>query len=289
MGARYLTDLAAVCRAAGLAVFEVDGWQTRARSSGGYDGDRPWAIVWHHTASDTSPANDVAYIVAGSPDAPISNLYLARDGSVHVCAAGACNHAGKGGPAVMSAGTVPADQMNTHSIGIEAASDGVGGPWSVAQIDAYFTLSNALAAAYGMLPTDAITHNAWAPTRKIDPATAAAVQGPWRPAAVTSSGTWSLDDIRAEAVRRSRPPAPPENGDLMFKMFDMLGNTYGGYFDLHGIAAQVTWLSPSRMAACAAAGAPHIGELSPDDLANCDLLGPLPAGTDPAIFANVIG
>jgi hypothetical protein len=210
MGARYLTDLADVCRAAGLTVWEVGGWQSRARGSGGYDGDRPWVIVLHHTASDTSPANDVNYIVYGCPDAPVANLYLDRDGAVHVCAGGACNHAGKGGPWQTTRGVIPVDQANTHAIGIEAANNGVGQTWPQPQIDAYFTLVNALTAAYGLDVTDVVTHNAWAPTRKIDPATAAAVDGPWQPEPVTSSGTWSLDDIYDELIARANPtPAPP--------------------------------------------------------------------------------
>ena len=290
MGARYLTELVDVLVGAGLDVVAVDGWESRARSSGGFDGDRPWCVMWHHTASESSPDNDVSYII-NSDDAPLANLYLARDGEVWVCAAGATNTNGKGGPLNVSRGQVPTDSMNTYAIGIEAANNGVGEQWPQAQIDAYFTINNALAAAYGLLPTDCATHQRWAGDRKIDPATAAAVQGPWRPNSVTSSGTWNLDDIRTEALARTgtTPPPPDPTGDLMFKMFDMLGNTYGGYFDAHGIAAQVTWLSPGRASACDAQGAPHIGELSPNDLAWCDLLGPCPPGTPPTTFANVIG
>lgn len=217
MSGRFLTDLADVCRAAGLDVVEVDGWQTRARSSGGYADGLPWCVMWHHTASQTSPANDVSYIVSGSPDRPLANLYLARDGWVWVCAAGATNTNGKGGPLPFSRGTVPADRMNEYAIGIEAANSGTGEAWPQVQIDAYFTLSNAVTAAYGLAADDVASHNAWAPTRKIDPATAAAVQGPWRPRSVNSSGTWSVDDLRAECRARATssptptPPTPPED------------------------------------------------------------------------------
>jgi len=225
MGARYLTDLADVLRAAGLTVIEVDGWGNRARSSGGYDGTRPWCVMWHHTASSTSPENDVSYIVHGCPDAPVSNLYLARDGTVWVCAAGATNTNGKGKALAMSQGVVPADQMNTHAIGIEAANNGLGEPWPQVQIDAYFTVSNALTAAYGMRPDDVATHHEYAADRKIDPATAAAVQGPWRPDPVTTSGTWSLADIWDECWLRSTglPPTPippepePSEEDKMYQ------------------------------------------------------------------------
>jgi hypothetical protein len=212
--ALFLTDMADVLRAAGLTVTEQNGWKTRARGSGGYTGGRPWCIMWHHAASaPNSSAEAVAnYGSYGSPDAPVCNLVLGRDGAVIVCAAGATNTNGKGGPYTTSRGVVPVDQMNTHAIGIEAVNTGIGEAWPVAQIDAYFAMNNALAAAYGLEPSDCCTHAVWAPGRKIDPATAAAVQGPWRPASTTSSGTWSLEDIQHEALRRATTapgPTPP--------------------------------------------------------------------------------
>ena len=177
MAGRYLTDMADVLRAAGCDVEEVAGWQTRARSSGGYSGDRPYCIMWHHTASNpgTSAANNVSYIINGSSVAPVANLYLHNDGKFYVCAAGATNTNGKGDALAFSKGVVPADSMNTCAIGIEAGNSGVGEPWPQVMIDAYFKGSNALAAAYGMQPVDLSSHQHYAPGRKIDPATALAV------------------------------------------------------------------------------------------------------------------
>jgi hypothetical protein len=211
MTGRYLTDMADVLRAAGLSVEEEAGWQTRARSTGGYSGTRPYAVMWHHTASNSTPANDIAYMIRNSGDRPIANIYLARDGKVHVLAAGATNTNGKGGPLAFTKGTVPMDAMNVHAIGIEAANDGVGEVWPIPQIDAFFKTSIALAQAYGMHVTDLATHNLWAPTRKVDPAKAAVVQGPWKPAVANSYGTWLTSSIQSEATRRSIviPPEPP--------------------------------------------------------------------------------
>jgi hypothetical protein len=166
--------------------------------------------MWHHTASDTTPENDVSYICYGCPDAPVANLYLARDGAVWICAAGATNTNGKGAGQIMSRGVVPADQMNTHAIGIEAANNGLGQLWPRVQIDSYFRLNNALAEAYGLLPDDCCTHHQYAKDRKIDPATAAAVEGPWQPNSITTSGTWSLDDVRTECWLRA-DGLPPED------------------------------------------------------------------------------
>jgi len=215
MGSRYLVDMADVLRAAGLQVTEQDGWQTRGRSSGGFDGNRPWCIMWHHAASAPgASAESVAnYASYGSDVAPVCNLVLGRDGAVIVCAAGATNTNGSGGPLDVSLGRIPTDQMNTHAIGIEAVNTGTGEQWPQAQIDAYFAINNALANACGLAPSDLSSHAEWAPGRKIDPATAAAVVGPWRPASINSSGTWALDDIRNEAERRAGTMPPPTQED----------------------------------------------------------------------------
>jgi N-acetylmuramoyl-L-alanine amidase len=219
----YYPEMLDVLRAAGCRVAEnsiTDGWQTRARSSGGFPSP-PLAVFWHHTASSTTPANDLSWQIDGCDDAPVGNLLLDRDGVFWPVAAGASNCAGKGGPASFSRGTIPADSGNTRGWQIEVANNGVGEPWPQVQIDAYFAGSNALNAHVGNRPNDVITHAEWAPTRKIDPATAAAVQGSWRPVPVTSSGTWDLDDIRDECNRRASatpdpgpdPTPPPDPGD----------------------------------------------------------------------------
>ena len=207
MGSRYLTELADWCRAAGLVTHEVDGWQYRARSSGGFDGDRPYCIMWHHTASDMSPENDVDYMIS-CEDAPLANVLLDRDGHVWVMAGGATNTNGKGGPYGTTRGQVPKDSMNTHGVSIEAANNGVGEWWPQAQIDAYFALSLMLTDRLGLDPGDICEHQVWAPDRKIDPAVADAVQGAWQPARANSSGTWSQTDVIDELWVRTGSPIP---------------------------------------------------------------------------------
>src|SRR5204862_1813220 len=101
MSGLYLTWLADELRAAGLTVVETDGWQSRARSSGGFP-ETPLGVQWHHTASQTSPENDIHWQVTGCEDAPVGNMTIMRDGSVWLVAAGAANTAGKGGPLTLS-------------------------------------------------------------------------------------------------------------------------------------------------------------------------------------------
>jgi N-acetylmuramoyl-L-alanine amidase-like protein len=215
MSGIYYTDMLTVLRAAGCRTAEnaiTAGWQQRARSSGGFPAP-PLGVFWHHTASSTTPENDLAWMINGSDDAPIGNLLIDRTGTIWPIAAGASNCAGKGGPARFSRGEIPADSGNTRGFQIEVANNGTGEPWPQAQIDAYFAASNALNAHVGNRPDDVITHSLGAgdgwTDRKIDPATAAAVQGPWRPRSIGSSGTWSLADIRAECAARAGTTPPP--------------------------------------------------------------------------------
>lgn len=303
MGSRFLVEMADVLRASGLRVVEQDGWQTRARGSGGYDGTRPWCVMWHHAASAPgASAKSVAdYGSFVSENRPVQNLVLGRVGSswreieVWVCAAGATNTNGKGIALPFSLGTVPVDQMNTHALGVEAVNSGVGEPWPVAQVDAYFALNDALARWLGLAPTDFSFHSVYAPGRKIDPATALAVQGEWRPSQTNSSGSWSLPDTATEAIRRSSstpepvPPDPPKGSDLMFTVLQIVDHPeeLGGMADANGIIAQISWLNPQRSLAVKNAGA-QTWKLSVADVANCDLLGPIPPSFTRADFANVI-
>lgn len=185
-----------------------EGWERRSRSSGGFSAP-PLGVCWHHTAGTSSVNNDLNYMIHNSPDAPIGNMLLARDGVVWPIAAGAANTQGKGGPTQFSRGTVPLDQGNTTMWGIEAQNSGVGQPWPVEQIDAYFKCNQVLAELFGNQVTDLISHQGYAPSRKIDPAINTSVQGPWVPHSVTSSGTWDYRDIRAEASARATTPEPP--------------------------------------------------------------------------------
>lgn len=210
MSGRYLTDLADVCRRAGLQVVELDGWQTRARSSGGYADGGPWCVMLHHTASAGNGRQDADYCTFGSSDRPVTNLVLGRDAIVYVCAAGATNTNGKGGPLRLSNGrTVAADQMNLRAVAIEMSNNGVGMAYPTGMVDAMFALVIALADAYlGGDVSLVAGHVDWT-TRKIDPATAAAVEGGWRPASINSSGSWRLADTVAELQRRASSGATP--------------------------------------------------------------------------------
>ena len=278
MGAYFLLDLADVCRRTGRHVIEVDDWRTRARGSGGYNPGLPNHVMCHHTASgpESDGWDDVNYCCYGDEDAPLCNLYLARDGTIYVCAAGATNTNGSGSD---PCGLIGDDAMNSSAIGIEAGNNGVGEPWSTPQQDAYVALCDALCNAYGIGVVQIHGHAEWT-SRKIDPA------GPSRYA--WDASTWDMDEYREDVALGTTPP-PPTPGGLVFTILDITGTdvTFGGNMDSHGIVAQVTWLGYDRWVACVNLGAPTV-EAAPTDLLNCDLLGPIPPGFRADQFANVI-
>lgn len=120
-----LAGLATALRAAGLRVVELDGWQDRGQTDGGFN---PRAVMWHH---DASPVGD-------SPNVPrwMSDLrnngaqcWVSRSGVWYLVAAGRMWHAGRGGPW----GPISLDDGNTDSVGVETDHT-TGEDWPDAQL-----------------------------------------------------------------------------------------------------------------------------------------------------------
>jgi hypothetical protein len=175
MGSLYLTDLADIVRKGQphiTSVIEVDGWQRRARGSGGYNG-RAKGVSHHHDAghpnSDGWPSVNYETFIASAK--PVTNLHLDRKGNVWVCAAGATNTIGLGGPM----GDFALNDGNAWQIGIEAGNNGVGEVWPDVQVRAYVELSARLWIGYSerfgwtfpLNPNQFFDHRRWT-SRKID-------------------------------------------------------------------------------------------------------------------------
>ena len=206
MGNYWLHDIGDALQ--GLPVSYYEGWETRSRSSGGFD--KILSVGIHHTASQTSPESDMNYMWNGSPDRPVGNIYLARDGKITVGTAGASNTMGKGGPLTCSKGGIPLDSGNKFMIAIEAANNGVGEAWPKAQTDNYIKLVKQLCAFYKLdVNRDVYGHFDYCapscPGRKIDPA------GPSPFGSVNPSGTWNIGTFRSAVTGTAPPkPKPPE-------------------------------------------------------------------------------
>lgn len=228
MGARYLTDLPAVVRAAGIVVEEEPGWSTRSRSSGGYDGGRPDHVMVHHTASGpgSDGQSDVNYMCYGSDAKPVANLYLSRSGKVWVMAAGATNTNGTG--TCPHCGTT--DNMNTRAIGIECANGGTGEPYPTVQQDVYVVLVAALEDAYSIAPNACIAHFEYAPSRKIDPAGQSRYAG--------GADKWNMGLFRNDVAAGGAIPAPLPPPKRRTKMYVLLKDEQGVYWATDNMAVR---------------------------------------------------
>ena len=143
---------------AGVKYKKVSGWASRGHGTMG----SIQSIICHHTAgpaSGNAPSlNVVAY---GRPglSGPLSQLFLARDGTVYLVAAGVSYHAGR---------VVSNKYTNSHAIGIEAEATGVSS-WPAHQVNEYAKLCKALIKEFGLPASRVVGHKEAAPSRKIDP------------------------------------------------------------------------------------------------------------------------
>lgn len=190
--------LADVLRAEGIDLVEFPGWRTRGH--GDFKDIR--GVMAHHTGSDTATA---ASIANGRPDlpGPLSQLHIARDGTVTVVALGVAWHAGVG-----QYPWLPTNMGNWHMIGIECANSGTSPTaphrknWPDAQ---YFALVRCCAAINRRLAQTSertIGHKEYA----------GAAQGKWDPGAI------DMDILRADIQAQigdvaspaptPRPPVP---------------------------------------------------------------------------------
>lgn len=192
------TWLAATLRAEGLDAEEFPGW--RGRGHGAFKDIR--GVMVHHTGSDRASA---ASIAVGRPDlaGPLSQVHIARDGTVTVVAAGVAWHAGVG-----MYPWVPANMGNWHLIGIECANTGTGPSaphrrnWPDAQYLALVRSCAAINRRLGLPSARTIGHKEYA----------GRAQGKWDPGAI------DMDILRGDiaerlaadvaAVRAPRPPVP---------------------------------------------------------------------------------
>jgi hypothetical protein len=158
-----LTGLASVLRAAGSAVVEAPGWQTRGRAWS----SKPHGFIAHHTGGGDNVAASVALVRDGRSDlpGPLSQFVLTPAGEWHIIAAGRSNHAGPGRWQGITSG-------NSEMLGCEAMNRGDGKDvWEIEQMNSYARGAAALAEHFGFPALNVCGHKEWAlpKGRKIDP------------------------------------------------------------------------------------------------------------------------
>ena len=246
MGRIWTHDVPQVLRDAGIEVDLWPGWETRSRSTGGYE--KIHAIGAHHTASNTTRDNDCGYMWDNPYNSarPIGACHLSRTGLVTVGAAGATNTQGRGGPTVTSKGTTPLNQGNLYWYSIEAANAGTGQLWPRVQQDVYVEMCRVLCDLWDLDPlTDVLSHFEWTPGRKYDPA------GQSRYA--NGGDLWDMPQFRADVA--SAPTPGPSTGDN--DMTYVLKHQDTGAFHIaNGVTRRYTTQPDTIIGAAVRAGSP---------------------------------
>jgi hypothetical protein len=154
----YDTGIADRLRAEGRKVVEVAGWQTRGSST-----FHPQGSVDHHTGgARAGNAPSLGTVINGRPGlpGPLCNVFIARDNTCYVVAAGRANHAGAGGWLGRSG--------NSQMFGVERENVGTPvEPWTPAQTDNAARTHAALIRGITD-PRFVCEHKEWAPKRKVD-------------------------------------------------------------------------------------------------------------------------
>lgn len=154
--------LARELRSHGVKVRATRGWKRRGGPANFI------GVLDHHTASprNSGAAPSLGYVTTGSPIAPLCNLLIGRDLTVHLVARGKANHAGLGGPWR----GVPRDSGNFYLIGVEIENDGVGEPWDEDLMGVVYIVNAVLLRRMDEGAGKSGGHKEYAPRRKIDPA-----------------------------------------------------------------------------------------------------------------------
>ena len=124
---------------AGVKYKKVSGWASRGHGTMG----SIQSVIVHHTAGPKSGNSPSLNVVAhGRPglSGPLAQLFLARDGTVYLVAAGISYHAGR---------VSSSRYANSHAIGIEAEATGLDS-WPAHQIEEYAKLCKALCKEFGL-------------------------------------------------------------------------------------------------------------------------------------------
>ena len=145
---------------AGVKYKKVSGWSSRGHGAMG----TIRSVMAHHTAGPASGDHPSLNVVThGRPglSGPLAQLFLSRNGTVYLVAAGRAYHAGVVKSSIY---------QNSHSIGIEAEATGTSS-WPDKQVDAYAKLCKALCKEFGLSTSRVVGHKeACSPSgRKIDP------------------------------------------------------------------------------------------------------------------------
>ncbi|MGV0718777.1 N-acetylmuramoyl-L-alanine amidase [Mycolicibacterium sp. XJ662] len=188
--------LADALRAEGVRLVEFPGW--RDRGHGDFRDIR--GVMVHHTGADNASAASIAYGRLDLPG-PLSQLHIARDGTVTVVAVGVAWHAGVG-----MYPWLPTNMANWHMIGIECANSGTSptaphrANWPDAQYHALVRSCAAINRRLAQNSSRTIGHKEYA----------GRAQGKWDPGAIDMDLLrWDIQAVIGTVPDPASTPRPP--------------------------------------------------------------------------------
>jgi len=148
-----------LCRARGVTVVEMPGWQDRGETDGPFS---IAGVLLHHDAMGLHNDNVPQYMSQQGVNG--SQVWIKYTGELYVLAAGRKWHAGVGG----GWGSIPANHANDVCLGIETDYSG-SGPREPAIDTTIHLVTRCAVEYYGLDPAqDLALHKEYAPGRKDD-------------------------------------------------------------------------------------------------------------------------
>lgn len=194
--------LATRLRRGGLDVREVNGWKTRANSSG-VNAFNPLGGVNHHTAGPSKAAASsltpsLSIVIHGRSDlaGPLCNVYFGFDNVFYVVAAGPANHAG-----LPDGGVCRGMHGNSEAWGMEIEHPGTV-PLSDKRVALAARAWAAILHGRDVPASQLVQHHEWSPSRKIDLATNMHGSGDPKPSAGAFRGMVAAELERLDKVTK---------------------------------------------------------------------------------------
>jgi hypothetical protein len=156
----YQTHLAEMLSSSGVPFTTIPGWEQR----GGVD-FTPVAFMFHHTGGNSS----WQAIMNDRSRGILANFFISREPRLYLLGGGRCAHAGIGLTSVWQAAAQESaptgdarlpglTSVNRYYLGVEVENDGVGGPYSDAQLHLVVALGAAICRGYSWTHNRCIHH-----------------------------------------------------------------------------------------------------------------------------------
>jgi hypothetical protein len=217
-----------------------------------FAGSGPLGVTVHHTGAGISWVAIVRFEWNKYENVKATSANISDLGQVAVMSAGAAATNGSG--LKLHQFSRGLGGRNSDQFTIEVHNPGTGAKsYPAAQMRSILAVCYTVNRLSGNQFSDVTTHQEIAPDRKSDPARASNIEGPCagRIRSITAAGTWSADDLRAEAVRfaASMGQPSPQGDDVHPELVSRGSNRYDLFATGDDGQLYQKWWDPPKMGA----------------------------------------